>query len=225
MPSPRHRLRLNVPHPTVGEAYRPFIRHGAALTIAGCRLHHPTNPLVGEIVIQRLEELCPGEHPLLLDAGGDGTQGVRHHRQAGSVHTNGVEGGASGDVQTLLDGVLHHQVHHQLGSDLPLVVDVQIDACRHRLHRLLQVGFVEGKQPLCRQLFLLPQVLQRPFEHLGDVDFHHVVHGEFLAGDAHPVASHRNAGVGVGVGIAVAHIAFGQRLIAAEAGPTVFILE
>ena len=218
-------LRGDYAHEAVGELLRPCVGDGTALTVARRRFHNRADPLVGEVIVELFKQLLPADDALQLYAGFDCCERIGDYRESRAVAAYRIQLRALRCVQSPLDRAFEHQIHYQLGRDLGYVIEMQIHSGRGDLDRPRQMLLIQLKKPRKARLRFAAQIDQRLLQDLGNVNFDRIVHRELASGHAHPVASDGDALAGGRFVHSVLHIALAERLISAEARPSVFVPE
>ena len=161
-------------------------------------------------------------HPLLQCA-----KRVRHRGNSRAVHAEVVVHGATArHIQTFFDRTMTDQVQHQLRLVVLLVPQGERDTLGSYLYSPGHMSLVQIPQQLCGVWALMAHhLIHGNLEHLSAVDFDAVIQAVLHAGQAHPVAAHRDPLPGKRFGIAQTHEASVQGLVTGKARPAVLVLE
>ena len=213
----------------VGELDGVLVGPGVAAAETRHRLQHEADGLgVGVVVVEDLEQLLPGEAPLLVHALLQGGEGVSHRGQGGTVDAHVVVIDAPvADVATAVDGVAHEQIEGELGLHAVHEPQVDVEPLADAVEGQAHVLLVEAQQ---RRRAVLDGVVgdhvaEGHVEDGGEVELHHIVEGVLLTGDGGPVAARGDPLAGELSGVPVAHEALGHALLAHEARRAVAVLE
>ena len=208
-----------------------MIRNGVSSAVTFTVQHHLADVFAVNVIPVKVHLACqgsPGDFSFPFNALFTGRKAVRNCADSRTIHTHVEVPGALGNVGTFLHRPLAQQVADELRLIFVLIMEMEKNASRCRVHSTFKVfGKLLPEHLRARGSFLclLHHLRIGNFKYFCRVDFHKIVQGIFHAGDAHPVAACSKAFSCEVPVISEAHKAVDKAVVSRISRPGIFILE